>query len=476
MNSRNTRTSVQSTSKLSGDVKTSLPPTVVSSTVSTTTTIVDLNDDCLFEVYKKLGLQDLCSVADTCSRLKSTTRAHFANSELKTLNFPYSDLRYSTEPFVVNQLIYEASRVLRNFGASIISFSEFDIPYILYCTNKGLLPEYQRNIIELLVRHCGENLIELKLCHFDMTQEMASVMRTVLVRLQKFELHWGEFRPQLKMLSTWCPELQELQMDGRLPHEGWNQQFPKLKKIKFCCDTDRSKEFVKSNPQLKEIELSGFNLDPTIFRVIGDYAIDIETLIFRVGVVNSVGYPAGAKCFDRLRNLKSVTLFDYHEQEYLTEAILDIAAAQIQLKTLCVKSRSEIPELHQFVEGISKLKTLETLQLKVAGLRLRDVIHICKQLSELSKLRIRIFEEPTAKNISKLVRMTEKLQCLSISMRECDEKICFDADIYKALAQVVEERDKKVRLEITLNADNFYVDVPKELANTHCNSLSIVLK
>lgn len=446
----------------------------IASTSTEAITFIDLNDDCLNEVFKNLDLSDLCSVADSCSRLKSATQAYFAYSELRTLHFPYSGMRYSRKPLMVNQLIYESSRVLRNFGASVISFIETeDLPYDRLVTES--LRKYQRNIIELLIQYCGENLIELKLCHFNMTNEIAIIMRPLLGHLQKFELHWVS---HLRMLSAWCPELRELHLrDTVVNQKGWNQRFQKLTKMAyFGCDMDGIKEFVRRNPQLKSFEIGGYNVETPIFQIVGEHATEIENLIVGVGLLGSE-YPVRAGYFDRLRNLNSVTITDDRSQHFLTAAINDIAAADISLKKLCGKASREVLKVDQLVEGISKLKTLETLELKVVGLRTRDVIHICKQLSKLSKLRIRISGELTIEYLLYLIRIAENLQWLFVSIIKCNKTNCIDASAYKELLQIVEKRAfGKRHLEIILPGNCYSRNIPGELAKTHKNSLSIVLR
>lgn len=435
--------------------------------------VIDLNDDCLTEIFKNLELSDLCSVADTCSRLRSAAKAYFAYSEFRTLHFPYSGMRYSRKPLLVNQLIYESSRVLRNFGASVISFNESEeLPYDRLVTES--LRKYQRNIIELLVQHCGENLIELKLSHFNMTDEIAIVMRPLLKHLQKFELHWVS---HLRMLSAWCPELRELHLkDTVVDHDGWNQQFQKLTKMTYYgCDMNGIQEFVKCNPQLKSFEIGGYNVDTSIFQIVGEHATDMETLVVGVGLLGSE-YPVGARYFDRLRNLNSVTITDDRSQHYLTAAIGDIAAAEIPLKTLSAKASREVLKVDQLVEGISKLKNLETLELKVVGLRARDVVRFCKHLSELSKLRIRISGELTIERLLDLVLIAEKLQWLFVSIVECDKMMCIDASAYKELVQIVKKRAQRARLEIILPGNYYSKNIPGELAKAHKNTLSIVLR
>lgn len=41
-------------------------------------TILDLNNDCLIELFRLLPVSDLCSVSDTCSRFRAIAQTAFA--------------------------------------------------------------------------------------------------------------------------------------------------------------------------------------------------------------------------------------------------------------------------------------------------------------------------------------------------------------------------------------------------------------
>lgn len=51
------------------------------------TSIMDLNDDCLWEFCADLNLIDLSAVADVCSRFRAAARNYFRKSTEKNVNF-----------------------------------------------------------------------------------------------------------------------------------------------------------------------------------------------------------------------------------------------------------------------------------------------------------------------------------------------------------------------------------------------------
>lgn len=127
------------------------------------TTIQALNDDCLFEIFKYLGVLDLSSIAETSSRFKQTVKAYFAYSKKKNLDFRHEVVsRGDTHMAVVTK----TARVLRNFGEFIVEYDEGGMVCLLFdfkaISPWPMLLSYERKITELLVKYASETLRELK--------------------------------------------------------------------------------------------------------------------------------------------------------------------------------------------------------------------------------------------------------------------------------------------------------------------------
>lgn len=126
---------------------------ILSATWSTTH-ILDLNDDCLREVFGVLDVSYLAVAADVCYRFRPIAQSHFAGSKYRTLKLHelYPDGESEEES------LKRASRIFRNFGASIESFDGIGT----YFAKKGMA---DHRISEVLCRYCSE-LSELKLHRF----------------------------------------------------------------------------------------------------------------------------------------------------------------------------------------------------------------------------------------------------------------------------------------------------------------------
>lgn len=440
------------------------------------TTILDLNDDCLFEVYKHLDLLNLTAVADVCSGLRRSARAYFELSKYRNLTFPLLIENERRRQITVDLLIFEATKVLRNFGAFITGFDSMDWWYRPPGLNNQSYKTYRREFVELLAMNCGKNLIDLKFYDFDLTNELT--VRPLFEYAQKLELHSCKCSYQIvKNLSWWCPQLRELKfrfMD--LTSNRLNQRFQKLTKIslEMCTlSTNDIREFLKRNTQLKEFEIfRGDIADARIFQYIGETETNnIEALTVAFDrQLEPTPHTSNAKYMTRLTKLKSMSLIDMNDNNHgqIFLAIRDIVAAKIPLETLFVQLR-QTSGLSQLVDEISKLKNLKTLDLRFSeGGRIQHISQICEQLGELSKLVYYNNIMSSAEEIVELVQVANQLQSLTIcSGQYICKKVCIDVNGYNKMAKAVATRANKLHLKIFLDDHSYSVNLPDELVTIH---------
>lgn len=124
---------------------------------TSTTNLMNLNDDCLREVFEFLELPDLCIVADVCVRFRSIARDHFGGSSHQPLKLHKACRNGETYAKCLQRI----AAFFRNFEPFITSIDVSDI------WNDGKLT-WRNNIsiIELIVRYLSETLRELKLRGF----------------------------------------------------------------------------------------------------------------------------------------------------------------------------------------------------------------------------------------------------------------------------------------------------------------------
>lgn len=338
--------------------------------------------------------------------------------------------------------------------------------------------------MELLVKYCSEKLIELSFENFSLTIEDEITLKPLLKTLQRFHLIRCQCNAQLfEMLPAWCPELRELTIKKIELQYGLRTRFKKLTKIWFAAvqlHHSDIEELLKFNLQLKEFGFSYYaESGALICQHITKYATGIETLHILFNHRLEAEYPQNTIHFDRLRNLKTVTLKDIKaNSKKVVQAVCDISAAHIPLETLFVfalfNKFSEL-DIKRFVDGIAKMENLEILYLEFDGLHPHDIINICKHLRKLSKLYLHINKELSMENIVEIVRYSEHLQFLMVEPTILHGNVCIEVATYEKLAEIVEKRAQKTHLEITFHQQMYSMNIPNKLVRTYAGSLSIVL-
>lgn len=214
------------------------------------TSIFDLNDDCLREVFQLLYIDELTVVADVCTRFRRIAE-NCAHSELEHFEMNYWSPNY-------------AYTMLRIFGEAIKRVAV-----------DGKAPrknrtKFQKRLIGLVNLHCVGESIEICLKDFDITDEIANLMQPLLSRVRKIHLkdcQWGEVF--LKNLPFWSPKLREFECEWRDSKyedqyfDSLHQRFSMLESISFLRTRNLRnsdiQEFLNQNPQLKRIELIDCN-------------------------------------------------------------------------------------------------------------------------------------------------------------------------------------------------------------------------
>lgn len=214
--------------------------------IGSTTTIFNLNDDCLREVFVLMDLSELITVADVC--------AHFRENavQLDRLKMKIKKLRLHMKSPMKD------FSMLRIFGASIET-----VKLNGECRREARQAKYQKQIIELVRPYSVGILIKLKLCCFDIFDENAILLLPLLARVNSLILsfcHIGKlFSEKIASCSLELRSL-SIQLSSKPNFGQMCQRFPKLESISCCHEWDDEngdiEEFVKWNPQLKNIHVT----------------------------------------------------------------------------------------------------------------------------------------------------------------------------------------------------------------------------
>lgn len=126
------------------------------STSASSTSILDLNDDCLREVFGELELSDLCTTADVCTRFRLIAQESFKASDHRKLKL---NALCRNDDNQQNRL-HQIAKFLRHFGAFVESMDANG------SHNYGLHQINDNRIVELISRYCSASLTKLKLDNF----------------------------------------------------------------------------------------------------------------------------------------------------------------------------------------------------------------------------------------------------------------------------------------------------------------------
>lgn len=413
------------------------------------TTILDLNDDCLLEVFNHLEWLDLCAVANVCQRFRQNAQAYSKGKILDLRN----DIKGHGD--TLDRVVFKTSKVLRHFGNFIVEFKEGGMLDSYSGASLESRKIYWRSIIELLARYSSQALTILELGRICCDSP------------------FGERYRRLDCCEVSVP---------------W-RRFPKLKKIKLLDVDDFSPdtivEMLKCNPQLKAFEFLSYvaclKIEILLPSIV-EHIPEIETLsiCIRSGEpLHILGEEQikdeSSKYFSQFTRLSSLELEIYSNGDHFALlAISAIAAANISLKHLHFRTWSVEPH----VEFISKFKQLESLKLICSHeVSVPYFLEICRNCNQLSTIHLFVFRASSLENIIEIIKHSENLRSVAIKIvpfyTDLIERETVDINVFTQLLKIVKNRRKETRLEIHLDKLYYKIRVPNDLAKAHQDTLSI---
>lgn len=428
------------------------------------TTILDVNDDCLREIFEKLNDSDLITVANVCSNFRWNAQHVFSlRYAQKYFCFCIDEAEFLTQRPHPTQLHLLYS-TLRNFGPLINSLQiELNFGY----PDSGI----SQKIMKLIVQHCSETLNEMRLLAITFNANVIPVLRPLLKRLKSLDFFCCHFDTESNASKIFflCSQLKTLSITNitntsrlslNLPIRFAN---PTLKsfKIEHCGKfTNKTiKKFLKKNPQLEKLEMEWCRGIPSrIFKSVVQYTPRIEKLT----LANNDDDGAFVESANHLKELTALKWLeiDCHYEPF-APVIDHLAEANVPLECLRLLAFVEDQELF---EGISKFKHLKTLKLFYGrNMNISDVLGMVRRLSNLCDLRVNDVAV-TANDYLEVVRSATKLQHLQL---ELIHKVTLDVELYTKMLEVVATRKEKSRLKIGFMRSS--VTVPQEtlVANLH---------
>lgn len=124
--------------------------------------------------------------------------------------------------------------------------------------------------------YCTGKPIQLEVSFYELTDDIANLQ---ISHSQCYEMF-------LKKFSLGSPKLRELSFsylshDGGIEFDGLHQKFPELVSISFNSGSVKNSdidEFLKQNPQLKQLEAINCDFDDCILQSVVKYVPEIEEI------------------------------------------------------------------------------------------------------------------------------------------------------------------------------------------------------
>lgn len=184
-----------------------------------------LNDQCFYEIFKRLDLPDLVNVAEVCRHFNEQAKKTFSSSTYK--NMVFTDSEFRDQP---NKM----KKVMRHFGADIQS---------LWIESKSRADNF---LLGAILEYCTENLKELRLELFHIEAESPN-LGPLFSKLEKLEMFNCRAHIKLDQSMADCNKLQILRLDS--------------------CDLEYDDECIgRTFMNLQEAHFSHTNLSAEIFQ------------------------------------------------------------------------------------------------------------------------------------------------------------------------------------------------------------------
>lgn len=452
--------------------------------VCSTTHVLHLNFDCLWTIFEKLGLLDLCAVADVCTRWRETAQAVYQYSEFKSKLHVYSDLCSPHE--YPDEILRRTSRVVRNFGEKTQSLYVNGTCYDFHELSQQKQQLYQRRLIDVLARYCKGTLDEVTISGFTVSSQVERSMRPLLRRLRKLKVQDCRGNLNLGHLKT-SSKLTALEFECTSSNEQtqcfdeWCCHVPSMVSISFNglhVARRNIAAILISNPQLKKIDFSSCKLlTDSIFKSIALYGPHIEAIQFHTRnptTEKNIGY------LGKVRNLKSLEVSGFEGN--FKNIVVEIVAGGILLEHLHLEMNWIDPRhnAEQLVEEIVKLKTLKTLRLvDCKNLNIDHIMSVCNHLPELEELHLEYSntnrcEFDLSKNdLLRFIELAVKLKVVIFRGFHLKRNARIDASTFLEMVGIVELRRERIPLHMELDVQTIVSHIPTEMARTYNDLLKL---
>lgn len=333
------------------------------------TTILNLNDDCLEEVFFYLDINDLLNVFEAHSQFKIASERAFGQRN-KQIPVVVSNIHASR---VNVRMIKYSSKLLQTFGHLITKL----------CIQFKL--EKIDRLLEAIVKYCNKNVTELEFYHLGIRVKEPSVL---------YDNGLRNIRSFLRQLSTQFPNLLSLNFNYRNLTKGCPYSdnivlaYPNLTSFTaagLLLSFENIKRFIDLNSQLESLtlksELENFMETARTLKLSENFITYLDASLPRlkhleINRVSIENIPQLVEYQSRFKNLRKLTYGSFPTAYYPDRGYLSFLGEEIEDVELytfqCV--------ITHFSENITRFKKLKTLTLNLENsLEFRGAVNLIFQ-------------------------------------------------------------------------------------------------
>lgn len=400
--------------------------------------LLQLNPDCLLEMFNHMKLIDLCHLAETCTTLNNLAKYHF---RLKHKHFDFASV--IDGEFVS---VDEASTLLRVFGDQIHSLNvsrdlfehDVDDDYV------------SEALMDSIAENCRKNVKVLALtsinCVAGMITDPLPALFNAIEMLTLNDCYMGRPWCSMKNLKV----LKLIEVTGCVPrfrYVNYNQ----LEEVAFNrvqhLYTNELAEFIPTVPTVKRLSIvKCWFTTIKIFEVIKDME-HLEELEFQLNhpIASEEIHGQYLMHLTLLKKLKVLKLGCNGKS--VQQLIDGFCAKKIAIEHL--ELADGVLDMAT-VRAIAELKTIKVLKFNnMTEFADHLWVPITNGLHQLEEFHIKTTANISQFRIKQLARAANRLTCLKIDAKDFD----LSADTYDAILSAVQNRNDKTHLAITIYDD-----------------------
>lgn len=402
-----------------------------------------LNEDVLHKIFLYLiDMKDLVNAAQVCVRFNKYATEVFTKK--------YKDLELPGE---LNAA--EVNDLLKHFGPMIRSL-EVDknvLHYRLISVN---------DFASAVSEHCTA-LKDLQLVNFKIERELDEKIRPLFTKLEMLKLTLCELKDDGKHLMSACVNLKTLVLCNCDLYKGKSidQQFDKLEEARIIGSNKLRNTvifFIKRNPQLIKLMVNNTQLELSkLFQAVGTRLpnlIELDINYFhdtadRTELANHISV------LSRLTLLKVLKL--NFGSLPVAALVSRLAADNVPIEHLKIINGKINDDAINNISKLINIKVLEIVNIK-DELTDQHLVQLAKVLPELQELNIaHIPSELTMIGLKEMLSHAKKLSHLVLKFIK---SIAIDINDYKAMLNMVQNRNRNNKLLIELWGTGGMVNVP----------------